>query len=327
MIAIILLNWNGWEDTVECVKSILEVNDVEYSIIIVDNGSTNDSVSKISGFLHSKGVCLYTIQEGESITFPIKKRDVIMYQLNTNYGFAKGNNLGIKLLTNQNIDYFWILNNDTIIEKNSIKILKSFMDSNSDYKACTPQIRYYSHRNTIWNCGGKLIWGFRKYYYELKENVIFDRDFFDITFVTGCALFVRKELINDKGNLFTERFFFGEEDFDFCLRMKEQKNKMACHVKSLIYHKVNTATKNKPKLASAYGYYLNRYIDIRNHFSKVEFFLWRHINNLYIVFFLLRNGFGLPIIGVFIKTLNKECFIYNEVTKKMFENIKEEFRQ
>lgn len=320
MISIIILNWNGWEDTIECLKSIDESVGVEWTAVIADNGSFNDSVERITEFLRTRkfGRSL-VIREGEALEDKLNNKDVLLYCLNENYGFAKGNNLGIKLLAGQNVDFYWILNNDTVIEKESMKILQSFMEEYPYYLACTPQIRYFSPSNRIWNCGGKLFFGLRKYYYEGQENVVFKKNHFDISFVTGCALFIKPELLDENGGLFTERFFFGEEDFELSLRMKEKRMRMACCTKSIIYHKVNASIKKKPKLSGIYIHYLNRYINVRQHFSATKFLIWRVLNNINLRRQILNNNYSPSAAKRFIEELNKECYIYDGVSKDMFE--------
>lgn len=319
MVAIIILNWNGWKDTIECIESIYNSTGVEFSVIVVDNGSSDDSISKINEYIHKKDFRIFNIREGEVLKETIQHRDFILYELKDNYGFAKGNNYGIRLLAGQPIDYYWILNNDTVVENNALSILQKFMDENRQYVACTPQIRYFSPNNKIWNCGGQLFFGFRKYYYEGATDVVFRKDSFDISFVTGCALFVRPELLNENNELFTEKFFFGEEDFEFSLRLKKQKMRMACSTRSLIYHKVSASIKKKPKLSGIYIHYLNRYINVRHHFSTIEYFIWKLVNNMNLKRVLSKNGYNSRTIDSFIKELNKESEIYDEVTKEMFE--------
>lgn len=319
MISIVLLNWNGWKDTIECIESIYNSVNVEFSVVIVDNGSTDDSISKLTGHISKMKARFISLHEGEMLREPLLHHDLILYELSDNYGFAKGNNLGLQLISNQAIDYYWILNNDTVVEPDTLEILQKFMDENKQYVACTPQIRYFSPNNKIWNCGGKLFFGFRKYYYEGATDVVFRKDSFDISFVTGCALFVRPELLNEKNELFTEKFFFGEEDFEFSLRLKTQKMRMACSTRSLIYHKVSASIKKKPKLSGIYIHYLNRYINVRHHFSTIEYFIWKLVNNINLKRVLSNNGYDSKTINTFIKELNKESEIYDEVTKEIFE--------
>ena len=320
MISIVILNWNGWEDTIECIESLYKSVNVEFSVVIVDNGSTDDSIGKLSDHISKMEARFISLHEGEMLKGPLQHRDIILYKLNDNHGFAKGNNLGLQLMAEQSVDYYWILNNDTIVEENSLEILKTFMDNNELYLACTPQIRYYSPNNRIWNCGGELFFGFRKYYYKEADDVVFKDDSFDITFVTGCALFIRPDLLDNNKHLFTERFFFGEEDFDFSLRMKSENRKMACCTRSVIYHKVSASTKKHDELPKTFIHYLNRYINIKLHFRPFNFFVWKMINNTWIPLLLLKKGYTAKRVVAFMKKLNNESAKKDAVEYTYFMN-------
>lgn len=306
MIAIIILNWNGWEDTIECIKSIYQIDNTDFITLVIDNSSSNDSVSRIYDYIKQTNVRTLVIKEGDTIQTSLNNRDLVLYQLENNYGFAKGNNKGLQLLTDQGISYFWILNNDTVVEPESLLLLKNFLSHNHEYSGCTPQIRYLSNKNRIWNCGGKLVWGFRKYYYADKCDVSFHKAYFDISFVTGCALLLRREALNSDGTLFTERFFFGEEDFELSMRWKENKQKIACCTNSLIYHKVSASTQTRNELPKIYIHYLNRYINIKQHFGRLNYSIWKLVNNIWIFMLLIKKNYSAGRAISFLSKLNKE---------------------
>jgi GT2 family glycosyltransferase len=142
-----------------------------------------------------------------------------------------------------------------------------------------------SHRNIVWNCGGNLTWyKNRRYYYA--GTVVEDTPqtgSSDITFITGCALLFKPR----ETNLLTEDFFFGEEDFEFSLRMKKQHKKMACVYDSIIYHKVGQTFSKSTSLVSnkAKLFYICRFIDIKKHFP-CSWKLWIIVNGGYAFFML-----------------------------------------
>ena len=97
-IAIIIVNYNNYEDTIKCVNSIREnEKKIKYEIILVDNASTNNSIEELS-----------------------KIEGIVLINNKRNGGFAFGNNIGIKYAIDKNFEYIMLLNNDTEIEKNSI---------------------------------------------------------------------------------------------------------------------------------------------------------------------------------------------------------------
>jgi GT2 family glycosyltransferase len=157
----------------------------------------------------------------------------------------------------------------------------------------TPQIRYFNPQNKIWNCGGKIIFpGFRKYYYANKHAYLVPTNGYkNITFVTGCALLIN---VNETG-LLSEKFFFGEEDFDLSWRLMKSHKKLACVYESIIYHKVNVSVK---KASGNFGgiilLYTQRLINLKEKISKFQWLLYVIIQVTYsIPMMIIRYRFSL----------------------------------
>lgn len=260
--AIIILNWNGADDTLACLNSMLLLQG-DFRIVVVDNGSTDDSVARIKQWISLNG---------EAVS-------VELLPLDKNYGFAIGNNKGVAYARTQNPDYYLLLNNDTEVEPDFLMKLTDFATNNPEYSVLTPKIHYFFDKTKIWNCGGKMFMGFKKYFYAKQtDDAIKETGFIPISFITGCALFFSNEQLDANGNLLTERFFFGEEDFEFSMRMNAQKIKMACVLNSVIYHKVSASSSKLSGLGKVYLHYLNRFIDIRIHSSQPFYLLWVLLN-------------------------------------------------
>lgn len=261
MTAIIILNWNGADDTLACLESLVKAKG-NFRVYVVDNGSSDDSLQRIDSW----------IRENSGI-------DVCIVPLDDNYGFARGNNKGIAFAAKDNPDSYLLLNNDTEVTPDFLVRIKAFAASHPQYRVLTPKINYHYDKHKIWNCGGKLRFGFRRYYYagshdsEVKEN-----EYIPISFVTGCALFFYPELLDEQGHLLTERFFFGEEDFEFSLRMRENKIPMACLLDSLIYHKVGGSGNRMNHTGKLFLHYLNRFINVRLHFGTIRYIVWVLLN-------------------------------------------------
>lgn len=325
MTAIIILNWNGWEDTVECLSSLKNVNE-DFFIVLIDNGSTNDSIAKISYYLkYNWPYDYYFHKENDDIHInTIKKHDIIFYSLKENYGFAKGNNKGLELAKKFNPKFGLLLNNDTIVDSHFLTNLLSFKKSYPKFSILTPLIFFYSNKNIIWNAGGKLLWGFRKYYYvgEKKENIN-NKNYIKISFITGCCLFFDFSIIKDN-SLLTERFFHGEEDFEFSIRMKKNKIKMACVLDSIIYHKVSRSVASNKDINKIYIYYLNRFINMKQIQNPIIYFFWKSLYKPYIKILLSRQNYGKKLIKNFIVRLNKESKELDEVNKEKFFSILKE---
>lgn len=322
MTSIIILNWNGWEDTIECLTSLKNVKD-KYFIILVDNGSTNNSIQHIKEYLANKWIGnQYYIKENEEdhnlSQICINDKDVILYSLKDNYGFAKGNNKGLDLAKKFNPKFGLLLNNDTTVESNFLKNLLYFKKLNPKYKVLTPLILYYFEKDIVWNAGGKLFYGFRKYNYaNLNKRQIKEKEFIDISFITGCCLFFDFNLINHT-KLLTEKFFHGEEDFEFSIRMKKNKIKMACILNSVIYHKISRSLESNLNLNKYYIHYLNRFINMKHYQTSVQHIIWKLIYIPYIKILLKKKKYAPDTIKTFISSLKYESKISNKVDKEKF---------
>ena len=261
MTAIIILNWHGANDTLACLESLSKAEG-EFVVYVVDNGSTDDSVARIQSW----------IDEHADI-------DVCLVPLDKNYGFARGNNKGLEIARKKTPDSYLLLNNDTEVRPDSLVRLEAFAKKHPEYRVLTPKINFYYDKQKVWNCGGKLSFGFRKYHYAGAPNsAVREIEYIPISFITGCALFFYPELLDEQGHLLTERFFFGEEDFEFSLRMEEQGIQMACVLDSLIFHKVGASSDKMLMSGKVYLNYLNRFIDIRIHKSPLFYYVWSFVN-------------------------------------------------
>ena len=261
MTAIIILNWNGADDTLACLKSLADA-DGDFVVYVVDNGSADDSVSRIQSWIDEHG-----------------EVDVRLVALDRNYGFAMGNNKGLEIAARMSPDSYLLLNNDTEVLPDFLVRLQEFSARHPRYRVLTPKINYYYDKHKIWNCGGRLFFGFRKYFYAgCHDSAVKEREYIDISFVTGCALFFYPELLDEHGHLLTERFFFGEEDFEFSMRMHKRNVHMVCVLDSLIYHKVGASGNRMNRPGKLYLHYLNRFIDVRLHKSVLFYTFWKILN-------------------------------------------------
>jgi GT2 family glycosyltransferase len=277
---IILLNWNGNADTFECIQSIRENDYQNYLIILVDNGSKYDNYKKLEEWCKKtfQVVVIYKKEEAENGGIPEKENilsttpsqnKIVIIKNENNLGFAAGNNVAVRYCFKKKSEYVMLLNNDTVVETDSLSKLMNFFILNTEYVAVTPQIRYYEPNDIIWNCGGKIILNiYRKYYYfhQNSKSLKLDKPF-QITFITGCALLFRPS----QCGLLSEKFFFGEEDFEFSIRLKKNKQKIACLPSSVIYHKIGSSIKTEPQsINRAFLHHLNRLID----FKEENYFFW-----------------------------------------------------
>jgi GT2 family glycosyltransferase len=317
---IILLNYNGSADTIECLNSILTSDYVDFEITIVDNNSTPHDIFILNQYIFNKYMNFY-IYEYVNHVFNLTSNNVglntepriNLIKLNNNLGFANGNNIGIDFGRKRSHKYYFILNNDTIILNNTISILMNFLLENKTYDALIPQIRFYDEKDKIWNCGGNMkFYGKCKYLFSNKfSDKICLLPFYEVNFVTGCALLINYE----KTGKFSNNYFFGEEDYDFSIRQKKNNIKMACITSSIIFHKVNsTINKAESKnISRFYYYYLCRLLNFKLNYSGIyRYFLFTLVLIKIIHDSLLVHSLNLK------KSVNNIKFIFNTLKQNDF---------
>lgn len=118
LVFVVVLNWNGWKDSIPCIQSIQKSSYLNTQIVVVDNGSTDDSVDRIRQSLP----------------------DITILETGTNLGFATGNNHGIRYALGRGADYILVLNNDTIVPEDSILKLVEFAEATPDAALIGPAI-------------------------------------------------------------------------------------------------------------------------------------------------------------------------------------------
>lgn len=295
-LAIVILNWNNARDTLQCVESLLNSeSEIKSTIFITDNGSEDDSISRIILWLNEKKVSFshYNVKKSSWLCRVSNDNPapVCIVENGENYGFAKGNNIALRFALQEypvDFDKYFLLNNDTIVPKRSLDSLIETADKYHDFKAWTPVICYESEQDKVWNAGGFLTWwGERKYIGHKKSRHLLPvKGIRKITFITGCALLLDKCFL-EKGIYLNEDFFFGEEDYYFSKQMKQLNVKIGVAFESTIYHKVGTSvTKVSPEsqLPLLFIHHLNRIVDMRKWLSPVAFALWKPAFVLYAAF-------------------------------------------
>lgn len=348
---IIVLNWNGWKDTIECLESIRQLRYNNYRIVLIDNGSNDNSLEQIKSWANgeinvtsqyinclSSNKKMYIVEYDKSIaeaggdeslekrisSIPSHKRLVIINN-NENLGFACGCNVGIRYALGNNAEYVWLLNNDTVVENESLSGLVNFLEQKKNFVCVTGQIRFYNNPKMIWNCGGRLTWyGARKYYFANDSDKSVPKNGYrPITFVTGCAPLFRSQMFKESG-LLSEQFFFGEEDFEISLRMKKRGYKVACLYNAIIYHKVSAtigALNKKRNVSSTHIYYMSRFINMRNYMSPFTWNIWKLACSIYIIpMLIIRYKYSFFQASSIMVSVYRDSVKLKKIDKKYFEN-------
>lgn len=219
-ICIILLNWNGKKDTLECLESLSKVIYSRFTTIIVDNGSIDDSVSAIRSFYSH----------------------VPIFETGCNLGFAGGNNVGIRWALSKPFEWILLLNNDTIVAPN---FLSAFMEAaqQSNAKILGAKILRYSDTARIDHLGG--IWNPNNAKFESIASGMLDDGFTfinseSVDYVCGAALLMHRS-VPEKVGLLEPKFFLFWEETDLCFRARRKGFEVYTAPQAKVWHKVSAS--------------------------------------------------------------------------------------
>ncbi len=233
LVYIIILNWNGWRDTLECVASCRKLAYDNVRIIVIDNGSSDDS---------------------EQILYR-NLPDIEVIQSGINLGFAGGNNVGVRLAMERGAQYLWLLNNDTIIDPAALRTLVDTAERDSHVGIVGSKIYFFSAPQRIWFAGG--FWKYGKLFFNIRGEGDEDKGQYDrseaVDFITGCSLLIRADTVRDIG-LLNEKYYLYWEDVDWNARAGKHGWKICFEPRSVIWHKVSSSF--IPKTDTQAYYYL-----------------------------------------------------------------------
>lgn len=302
-VAIIILNWNGWLDTIECLESIFQMTYHFFDIIVVDNGSDNNSVERIKEYADGKidiesplvsysggnkpiKYIEYTRREAEIEDFSrespsaiSKEKILIIIKNEKNHGFAEGNNIAIRYVLNYQIHkYILILNNDTVVDKSLLDNLVFQAESDERIGFVGPKTFYYNYhgRSDVINFAGGRLDITRGNSYPLGFNEVdqgqYDR-IINVDYVEGSCFLAKKEVF-EKIGYFDKYFFTYWEETDLCMRARNAGYRLVYMPKAKIWHKVASSSKGKVK---SFYFTRNRIIFVKRyatHFQLFCFFLY-----------------------------------------------------
>ncbi len=247
--AIIILNWNGGEDTFACLESLRALDYPDRLIVLVDNASTDGSPETVLR------------------RFP----EASLVRNAENLGYAAGNNAGIRYALEQGADYIFLLNNDTAVEPDFLSRLVEAAERDPALGIIGPKILFFGSR-TLWYAGGFLDRATGLTYHRGENEP--DRGQYDlpgpVDFASGCGLLARRAVFEQLGG-FDPDYHHGYEDTDLCLRAKAAGFGVGYLPRAVIYHRLARASGGRRS-----PYYL--YYRTRNHLlftGKLGLRTWR----------------------------------------------------
>ncbi len=261
---VIVLNWNGKQDTLECLASLQLAAHPSVRTLVVDNGSTDGS------------------QDAIRQTHP----EVTLLETGSNLRYAGGNNAGIRFALEKNAEQIMLLNNDTTVDPEFLGALTGTLQSSPGAGIAAPKILYSANPGRLWYAGGEIsFWTGTMHHRGIREN---DDGKYDVAcetgYASGCCLLAKRSTV-EKIGLLDESYFMYTEDADWCMRARRAGLRVMYEPRARVWHKVSVSAgghlssfKLRNKLASNLRFF-SRYAS----WYHWLFFPWMNI---------LTNGFA-----------------------------------
>jgi len=272
-VAIILVNYNSQQDTLECLESLFRISYPNFKVVLVDNNSKDDSAKIIRQRFGAK---------------------VKIIENSKNLGFAEGNNVGVRWALKNNADYVMLLNNDTIVNPSFLDILIKNVQNKPQFEVFSPQIRMYPDKNRLWYAGGRMmpfLGSVQMFNRGAKISNAKLKKPSEITFITGAAMLISALLFKKVGFLDKKYFLYWEET-DWEARALRAGVKFLYVPDAVIWHKISQSTGGAANPKMQYYFYRNNLL-----FAKKNLvFYWWPTFLLFIFFRILFFEIGLGLI-------------------------------
>ena len=294
-LAIIVLNWNGADDALECIAS-LEKQNLQPSIIIVDNNSSDDSVESFEKYIENH-----------------PKSDVTLIKNQKNLGFAGGINTGLRYALENNYEFVGTLNPDAVADKNWCKELVTELEKHPDTGIAT---------GLLLRRDGKMVDSSGDFYTTWGDPGPRNRDQpvskapkkpGYVFGATGGGSIYRTAIFSDV-DMFDEVFFMYYEDVDLSFRTQLAGWKIRYTPKAIAYHKVGASSQKVPGLA-VYNTYKNLpLLFIKNVPGKLFWTVGARFLLTYVLIFgnTMRHGAGWPALKGFLMSLVHQPAAYRK---------------
>lgn len=282
---IVLLNWNGWKDTIECLESVFRLDYPHFRVIVCDNASRDNSLEHIKAWAEGRQAAAassvvlrsaarplakpvawveYDREQAERGGDPAEQAPLVLIQTGANLGFAGGNNVGVRYAQSRgDHGYVWLLNNDTVVEEDALSQLVRRLQQRPDAGMCGSRLVFYHRPDTVQAWGGSA--------YDEQHGYVVPIGHFQpataqadvasiesqMAYVVGASMLMTKTFLDDIG-LMTEDYFLYFEEIDWACRARGKYGLAYAH-DSLVYHKEggsigSSSTASQSMLAIHYLY-------------------------------------------------------------------------
>lgn len=263
-VGVALVNWNSGEYTIPCIQSLLNGSICPSLIVVVDNASHDGSPEQVVA------------------AFP----QIVMLRNQSNAGFTGGNNRAIEYLLQRDVDYVWILNNDTLVAKDCLEMLLCAAQSHfaAGYSA---KIFYEMPPDKIWYAGAyRHSWhGAPKHETSGMMDATAQKGVVSVDFISGCCMLCPASILHEYGAFVTSYIAYSE-DSDWCWRVRSAGMPLYYVPSAILWHRLSASLrKNTARYESEQITPVAAYLMVRNHFWTVR----RHVQQPRLSLYLAVN--------------------------------------
>jgi GT2 family glycosyltransferase len=309
---VIIVNWNGWEDTLECLESLRLQTYDNYCVVLCDNGSEDDSLERFrewgSGYrptsvgpnsplrrlnerTRAKRVSLVESSspkgESQSISDDGLDLEVTLIAVGENRGFAGGTNVGLRYaLSRGDAEYVWLLNNDTVVEPDCLERMVACSRARRSPNTCGSRILFYDNPDMVQALAGNRYnrWTGRVYpgvgrFLSARVQVEPDMVERQLSYISGTSWLLPRSFIEDVG-LMDESYFLYYEELDWCVRAGGRY--ALCYAdEAIVYHKEGRSIGSESigresSLVSDFYRFRNKLVFTKRHFPKAVVICYVH---------------------------------------------------
>jgi hypothetical protein len=220
LVYVVILNWNNASDTLECLHSLQDTDYKSYIPVVVDNGSTDGSVEILR------------------TAFP----GIHQIELESNLGYAAGNNVGIEYALEEGADYILVLNNDTLVDKGMLRELVAFAETNEKIGMVGPKMYCYQPEDTIFALGSFVDWPkgetSNRGMFLPASDIGFPLEAEPVDFIPGCCVLVSRRML-EKVGLLDPIYYLNYEDVDWGFRAHGEGFEVWFNPEAALWHKVS----------------------------------------------------------------------------------------